>query len=53
MEEEQAFVLFRFLHLALQHGPGWFAESCIDLTAAQDAVKAKMAARDEAKGGDA
>ena len=41
-EAEQAFVLFRFLHLALRHGPGWFAESCLDLSAAVEAAKAKQ-----------
>ena len=41
-ESEQAFILFRFLHLALQHGPGWYEESCIDVAAALDAAKAKL-----------
>lgn len=44
MEDEQAFVLFRFLRFALEHGPGWFAESCIDLEAAVATAKAKKAA---------
>ena len=42
-EKEQAFVLFRFLHLALRHGSGWFAESCMDLDAALEAAKGRQA----------
>ena len=44
LESEQAFVLFRFLHLALRHGPGWFAESCLDLGAAAEGMKSGCAA---------
>ena len=44
LESEQAFVLFRFLHLALRHGPGWFAESCLDLAAAAEAKQPSGAA---------
>ncbi len=47
-EQEQAFVLFRFLGLALRHGPKWFAEACVDMDDARAKVNAKRAG--EARG---
>ncbi len=43
-EAEQAFVLFRFMHLALQHGAGWREASIVDVQAALAIAKTKLPA---------
>lgn len=43
-EDEQAFVLFRFLHLALKHGAGWHAASVADVQETLAGAKARMPA---------
>ncbi len=40
-EDEQAFVLWRFLHLAILHGDQWRRYAADDIAAARERVKAK------------
>ena len=49
VEDEQAFVLWRFLHLALQHGDGW-AREADQLQAEARATIAARQAREETHG---
>lgn len=44
IEAEQAFVLFRFLHLALKHGAEWRVASNVDVQEALAAAEARMPA---------
>ncbi len=46
-EDEQAFVLFRFLHLALKHGAGWREASVTDVQEALAVAKTKLPAESQ------